>query len=102
MSLPLLPQLGIAAAILLVGVRLERAARQTEPVVSVPGPVRTAVRGLALCGPWILHHEAPLPAVSPVDDSIVALALSVGLYLVALGCVGTGAAPHAPDGPQRC
>lgn len=89
MSLPVAAQLGFLALVFVVAFVVGRRVETPEGLISVPTWVQILLTGLALGGPWLLYYRGLL-TVGLLDDTIVALTLSLALYLGAAAIVGTG------------
>jgi hypothetical protein len=81
-------QLAVFAGLTLWTVVLVRLARRYGPVAAVAPGTQTVVRAVGLASPWVLHSAGLLPTVAPLVDSLVALALSWTLYVLAVWLVG--------------
>lgn len=94
MSLPAAVQWGIVALVLVVAFAVGRHVETPEGVVSVPTWVKTLLAGLAIGGPWVLHAGGLL-SVGLVDDTVLTLTVSLGLYLAVATVVGVGGESQA-------
>lgn len=72
--------LPVVAGIFAVGLAVESYAGVDETRRSLPARARTAVGAVSLGGAWLGYFLDLMPAVL-VDASVVALAVSVGLWL---------------------
>jgi hypothetical protein len=81
-------QLAVFAWLTLCTAVLVRLARRYGPVAAVAPGTQTAVRAVGLAAPWALQSAGLLPTVAPLVDSLVALALSWTLYVLAVWLVG--------------
>ena len=89
MSLPAAVQWGIVALVFVVAFAVGRRVETPEGAVSAPTWVKTALAGLAIGGPWVLHARGLL-SVGLVDDTVLTIAVSLGLYLAVAMVVGVG------------
>lgn len=84
---------GASLVVIVVGIAAAAVLRDTEPALAVSRPVQALVAGVALGGPFLLEELDVLPAAGGWDI-VLALALSCGLFLLAIRLVGVGEGPN--------
>lgn len=88
MTVPLVAQVGLTAAILLLGVGVERRLAGGEPLVPVSRVTRILVVGLSLTGPFVLLNRGVIGGVFGLNGIVVALGCSLALYAATGRVVG--------------
>lgn len=88
MTLPVAVQLGVVAAIILVGSAVESRLATTEPLVRVPHSLRVLVLGLALGGPFVLVNHGILTDLAGLDEVVVGLGAALVSSTVVMWVVG--------------
>ncbi len=78
---------GASVLILAVGIGAALRLPRSDPLLSVSGLIKGVILGAALGGPFVLERSTLL-SVFGGWDLVVALALSVVLYLLAVRLVG--------------
>jgi hypothetical protein len=89
-TVPPIAQLAAVGVMFVLGYAVERRLDGVGPLVSAPRVARILVVGLALGGPFALLHRGVIADLFGFDASVVALALSLVLYVAADLVVGTG------------
>ncbi|SFR34295.1 hypothetical protein [Halorubrum sodomense] len=80
--------LGYILVLFAVGAYAERRFAAADPLLSVPGWVRTVVAGLALGGPWLVYFAGLLPVSDGAVAHAVVLTAALVLWVLAERLVG--------------
>ncbi len=83
-----LVDVGVIAAVLVLGTAGAQAIQRTTPLLSVGRVTRAVVLGVAAVGPFLLADRGVLPVIPGLREVVTPLLVAVVLFLVGARLVG--------------